>query len=299
MLAALGWAAAVAGCSKSSSAATTPTTTTTTTTTSSVAGCEPGPTTPGGPVGMGNGPYAHNIAFGFAADGVTVTGMTEVLAHASVPDGVRLPDGSIGVYYVNGETDGVWLARLNGTTLTPVSAITVDGILRPTGVVDPDATNVGGKVRLAYLNGFNSSSGRTMCLAESSDGVTFKTLAAAWTLGSGATQTDPSLLQLTDGSWLMAISSGQQTWLGRSSSGLSFTQFATMTGGGVPELAATADGRVRLYVCSAGIVSYVSSDAGTTWTREATVVPQGTLGRQILCDPSFVPGAGLFIFKTQ
>ncbi len=78
------------------------------------AGCEPGATTPGTPVGANGGPYAHNIAVGTTADGMTVTGLAEVLAHASVPDGVRLPDGSIGVYYVNGETDGVWLARLTG-----------------------------------------------------------------------------------------------------------------------------------------------------------------------------------------
>ena len=56
---------------------------------------------------------------------------------------------------------------------------------------------------------------------------------------------------------------------------------------------------MRLYVCSAGIVSYVSSDSGSTWTQEATVITQGSLGRTIICDPSFVAGANLFVFKTQ
>jgi hypothetical protein len=120
----------------------------------------------------------------------------------------------------------------------------------------------------------------------------------AWDLGTNQNLTDPSALQLADGSWLMAISDGQTTRLARSSTGLSFTQYATVTSGGVPELAPTSDGRVRLYVCSGGILSYVSADAGSSWTREGTVVPSNTLGRTISCDPSYVPAAGLFIFKT-
>lgn len=282
----------------SSGSPTTPTTPPTVA--ASVTGCEVTTSTPGTPVGVTGGPYQHNIAFGFSPNGTSVTGFTEVLAHASVPDGVRLPDGTIGVYYVNGETDGVWLGRLTGSTLTPVSAITVDGIVRPAGIVDPDATLVNGRVRLAYLNGFSGANNgkRAMCLAESSDGLTFKSIAMAWDLGTNQNLTDPSALQLADGSWLMAISDGQTTRLARSSTGLSFTQYATVTSGGVPELAPTSDGRVRLYVCSGGILSYVSADAGSSWTREGTVVPSNTLGRTISCDPSYVPAAGLFIFKT-
>jgi len=103
---------------------------------------------------------------------------------------------------------------------------------------------------------------------------------------------------LQDGSWLMAISDGQTTRLGRSSSGLAFTEYTRVTAGGVPELGLTLDGRPRLYVCAGGIVSYVSSDNGTSWTFEATVVRPGALGRMIACDPSWVPGANLFVFKT-
>jgi hypothetical protein len=65
----------------------------------------------------------------------------------------------------------------------------------------------------------------------------------------------------------------------------------------VPEIALAADGRVRLYVCSQGITSYLSADAGRTWTREGVVVT-GTPSQRIVCDPSFVAGAGLFVYKT-
>ena len=159
---------------------------------------------------------------------------------------------------------------------------------------------VAGKVRLAYLNNFNGGPAvvRNMCVAESSDGVNFKTLGVAWTLGAGATQTDPSEVQLSDGSWLMAISDGTRTRIGRSATGLGFSEFAGVDGG-VPELSLTADGRIRLYVCGAGIQSYVSSNNGQSWTSEGIVVPPGSLGRQIVCDPSYVAGAGLLLFKTS
>jgi len=266
---------------------------------SRVAGCEITGSTPGTPV---MALLSHTVAVGAAADGVTITDAAEVLRAGSVPDGVRLPDGSIGVYYVNGQTDGVWMGRLSGSTLTPVSAITIDGVLRPQGVVDPDATSIGGRIRLAYLNGFGppaSGAERTMCLAESADGLVFQTLAAAWRLGANATETDPSIVQLQNGAWLMAVSRGTSTLMGRSTDGLSFAQYDTLTFGGVPELALTTDGRVRLYVCSgAGIQSYVSADGGSPWTFESPVVTPAMIGRPIVCDPSYVAGAGLFVFKT-
>jgi hypothetical protein len=252
-------------------------------------------------VGVGNGPYAHNVAIGDSTDGVTITNIREVIAHASVPDGVRLPDGTTAIYYVNGETDGVWMARVTGATVTPVSAITIDGVFRPQGIVDPDATVVDGKVRLAYLAGFGApgSGTRAMCLADSTDGLRFTTVANAWDLGSNSSITDPSLLRLSNGTWLMAVSDGQSTRLGRSTNGLSFTEYGRVSSGGVPELGLAADGRPRLYVCEAGITSYTSTDQGTTWTRERVVIPAGTLGRMIVCDPSWAPAANLFIFKTQ
>jgi len=67
----------------------------------------------------------------------------------------------------------------------------------------------------------------------------------------------------------------------------------------VPELAALDDGRVRIYVCGAGIVAYASSDEGKTWTREATVVSPGVLNSRIVCDPSRVAEASRFIYKIQ
>jgi hypothetical protein len=168
--------------------------------------------------------------------------------------------------------------------------------------VDPDATRLpDGRIRLAYLSGFASpgmSGPRAMCLADSADGIHFTVVGPAIRLPENETITDPSLLRLADGSWLMAMSRGQQTVLARSPDGLSFATYDTVSYGGVPEVAAADGGRVRLYVCARGIESYLSADGGRTWSREATVVPPGTLGRSIVCDPSLVDGASLSVFKT-
>lgn len=255
-----------------------------------------------GPVTDPNGPFFHQVVAARTSDGVTLGDARQVLDHASVPDGVRLADGSVRIYYVNGSDGGVWVARLDGMTATPVGPISLNGVRSPRGVVDPDATAVGGgRIRLAYLSGFGapgSTGSRAICLAESTDGENFTVVAAAVEFGAGDTTTDPSLLQLPDGTWLMAMSRGQQTVLARSADGLRFALGETLTVGGVPEIASAGGGRVRLYVCARGIVSYTSGDGGRSWQAEGTVVDPAS-GPRIVCDPSFVAGADLFLYKTQ
>ncbi|TAK75556.1 MAG: hypothetical protein EPO16_08735 [Dehalococcoidia bacterium] len=114
---------------------------------------------------------------------------------------------------------------------------------------------------------------------------------------TGDMTTDPSVIRLPDGSWLMAVSQGQRTALARSADGLRFEPYASVDFGGVPELALLPDGRVRLYTCGRGIQAHLSSDAGATWTPEARDIAP-LLGRRLVCDPSYVPGAGVFIYKT-
>lgn len=295
----------VAACGGSSNSPTSPDTTATTVTpaptpaASTVTGCVVTASTPGTPVGGTNGPYFHNIAVGNSTNGLTVTNANDALAHASVPDAVVLPDGSVGVYYVNGETDGIWLGRISGTSVTPVSAISIDGFTRPQGAVDPDAQLINGKIRLTYLFGFASKENHRICMAESTDGIKFTTLSLAMTF-TAQQETDPSVIQLPSGSWLMAVSRGTSTILARSTTGTSFTEYTVVNYGGVPELALTSDNRVRLYVCATtGIDAWVSADSGSSWTREGTLTGTSTPGRGGSCDPSALPSRNLFVFKTQ
>jgi hypothetical protein len=258
--------------------------------------CAPTSSAPAGPITDPNGPYYHRVAVGRTSDGTRVTDTVHVLEHASVPDGVRLPTGEVLIYYVNAVDNSLGVASLAGGAATALGAISMNGVPRPTGIVDPDVQMVGGRVRLFYLGGFgNPSSGnpRAMCMAESNDGRNFTVVGPALTF-STELWTDPSVVPLAGGGWLMAVSAGNNTVLARSSDGLTFTAGERLTFGGVPELAALADGRVRLYVCAQGIVSYVSADSGTTWAREGTVLNPGGL----VCDPSLVAGTDIFVFKT-
>jgi hypothetical protein len=260
------------------------------------------PTGPGGPVTDPSGPYYHQVAVAQTTDGIHLSEARRVLDHASVPDAVRLPDGTVHIYYVNGAEGGVWIARFDGSSAVPVGPLVLNGVARPEGIVDPDATLLpDGRVRLAYLSGFGppgSGTARAMCLADSTDGLRFTVVGTALALSATDTITDPSLASLDDGSWLMAVSRGTQTLLARAPDGLRFSLFDTLSYGGVPEIAAMGRDGVRLYVCAGGIESHVSTNGGNGWQREATVVAPGTLGSRIVCDPSWVPAAGLFVFKT-
>lgn len=270
--------------------------------TASLAACIPSRSVGSGPIGDPGGPYYHQVVLGYTRDGLSLDSARQVLDHASVPDGVRRADGTVLVYYVNGDGGAVWVARIENGRAVVLSPIAINGVSAPAGMVDPDATLLaGGTIRLAYFGGLgppNATTPRAMCIADADDGVHFTVRSAALTYTTPELLTDPSLLQLADGSWLMAISAGQRTLITRSSDGLHFTREATFAFGGVPELARAADGTTRLYVCAGGIVAYRSTDGGRTWTREATVVGPGFNGHQIVCDPSLVAGAGMFVFKT-
>jgi hypothetical protein len=239
----------------------------------------------------------HQIVIARTGDGLTLADPRLVQPAASVPDGVLAPDGRVLVYYVNGARHGLWVGAATATTLDPIGPIAIDGVPDPLGIVDPDAYRVGDRIRLAYLANFTSANERAICLADSDDGVTFRTMGTAADLRAAGTITDPSVVQLPGGSWLMALSAGQTTRLARSADGVSFTLGETLAFGGVPELAVLGDGAVRLYVCAAGIVAYRSTDA-VTWQREQVVTTSGPNGSRLVCDPSRVAGTDLFVFKT-
>ena len=267
------------------------------------AACFPTTSTGTAPLRDPNGPFFHQVAIARTTNGTTVTEARTVIDHGSVPDGVRRRNGEVLIYYVNGASGGAtWVARLSGDSVQSIGPITLNGVSAPTGVVDPDAVLLpNGRVRLAFYGGFGPTPNdqqRAMCIAESDDGVVFTSLGAALTFSLTEPLTDPSQLALGDGTWLMAISRGQQTIIARSDDGVVYTRESTLAFGGVPELALTPDGAVRLYVCAGGIVSYRSTDAGRTWRREGTVIDAGFGGRPIVCDPSLVAGAEWFVFKS-
>jgi len=246
------------------------------------------------------GPYYHRVGVADSPSGDRASNPRVLLEHASVPDAVRRADGSMLVYYVNGEDGSTWVARYEHGRAAPIGPIAINGVSRPQGVVDPDATALpGGGVRLTYLSGLGPPTPggglRAICIADSEDGVRFTVVARALPVDEQIT--DPTIVPLAGGGWLMALSRGRETLLARSDDGLAFERFAEVAFGGVPELSPLPDGSVRLYVCARGIESYRSSDRGITWMREGVVMSPPP-GERVLCDPSYVPGAGLLFYKT-
>jgi hypothetical protein len=264
--------------------------------------CAVGQAASGGPITDPNGPFFHQVVIARTADGLSIEGSRVVIDHASVPDAVRLQDGTLRLYYVDGQNGTIGIARVDGDAVSIIGPLTMNGIRGASGMADPDAVLLpDGRIRLYYLNNFGAPGGpaRGMCYADSTDGERFTVGGLAIQFSNPETVTDPSVTRLTNGSWLMAASRGASSLLARSADGATFSGETTIGLGGVPELAALDAGRVRIYVCGAGIVAHSSSDEGKTWTREATVVPPGTLNSRTLCDPSFVAGASRFVYKIQ
>ncbi len=177
------------------------TSTTATTPVTTAVSCTPTGSSPGQPITDPSGPYFHQTVVAHTTNGLTLTGAHQVADHASVPDGVRRDDGTVLIYYVNGATAATWVAKLVADTAQPIGPISVDGVVAPNAVVDPDVQTVAGKVRMYYLSSFGAPAGtpRAMCMAESDDGVRFITRGAAFVWSTSESFTDPSVVPLSDG----------------------------------------------------------------------------------------------------
>jgi hypothetical protein len=193
---------------------------------------------------------------------------TVVREHASVPEIAALPDGTRFICYVDGTVDdldairqaadGTWqdvdFALLNRTTQRAVD---------PDVVLLPD-----GRLRLFYYGSSQilgpGEGDHIIYSSISGDGVTFQSEPGQRI--AVANVTDPSVVLLPDGSWLMALSRGMETLLASSTDGNSFTLMGiSVSLGGVPELAVHPDDNVRLFVTGRdGILSQISSDNGAT-----------------------------------
>jgi photosystem II stability/assembly factor-like uncharacterized protein len=123
--------------------------------------------------------------------------------------------------------------------------------------------------------------------AISQDGVTFESEPGVRI--AIAQVTDPSVVLLPDGNWLMALSRGSKTLLASSLDGETFTETGVVIPqGGVPELRLLPDGSLRLYVSGqGGIASLISTDGGQTWVEEAGIRIPAQDGN-VAADPSVI-----------
>ncbi|MBA4379515.1 MAG: hypothetical protein C0393_02315, partial [Anaerolinea sp.] len=267
----------------------------------------PGGTPPPGGPGAGgqgggpsSGPYAHQVMFATSADGLTWQVSEEIIRdHGSVPEIIRLADGTLLIYFVDGSADDTRAIRQSASGSWEEATFTLNN--RPTVKAwDPDAVLLpDGSVRLFYFGPGNMNAPHTIYSAISQDGLTFEAEAGERITVNNVT--DPSVVILPDGTWLMALSRGPETLLASSAAGETFTETGVIvTLGGVPELTVLPDNTLRLYVTGqGGILSLLSTDNGQTWKEEEGVrvhAPQGN----VAADPSVIrleDGSWMMVWK--
>ncbi|GAB4270408.1 MAG: hypothetical protein Kow0080_14840 [Candidatus Promineifilaceae bacterium] len=242
--------------------------------------------------------YEHQVYLAASPDGLQFTGQGELIwEHASVPDGVIGPDGKLWVYFINGEPGqhGIFAARQTDSgAWEMVDCVKLDGRFEG-NAVDPNVTRLAdGRYRLVYYLGSfvggpppDPNQPHPIYSAISDDGIHF-TVEQQLIAVKGVT--DPSLAQLPDGRWLLAMTRNGETLLAASDDGYNFELTGvTITMPGIPELAVLPDGRIILYLSQI----LLSEDGGQTWTvEEGSFIPGGG------ADPSLValPDGGYAFF---
>lgn len=236
---------------------------------------------------------------GFESATSDKSGKTDAPAPATPAEGVL----THAIYYSDfNEQAGTWSDR---------KPIQIDGVIDG-NAVDPNIVQMqDGRYLLTYMRGqfgqANPEPVSTIYSAWSWDGVRFhdpRVMYKPTTTNSDGSPvvTDPSLVQLQDGSWLMAISSpsGPSATLYASQDGLNFTSKGVTLFAFSPDLQVLPDGRVRIYYAdgaAGGIGSRISADGGQTWTLESGARKTGEG-----FDPSVFKlqdGTWRLMFKTQ
>jgi hypothetical protein len=100
--------------------------------------------------------------------------------------------------------------------------------------------------------------------AVSKDGINFTVEGVAFEF---PLITDPTVVQLPDGMWMMAAAYNGRIAVARSDDGLTFTSLEPVEDDGIPELSLDAEGNVLLW----GREQWRTSDGGMTWARTGSM----------------------------
>lgn len=170
--------------------------------------------------------------------------------------------------------------------------------------VDPDIMRLDdGRYRMYYFLGRfvqpypPSSSTSDIYSAISTDGLNFTIEGKAFSYPTIIT--DPTVVRLPNGNYLMAVSGGSKIIFASSTNGTTFTITGVeINHPGIPELSVLTDGSVRLYYQGpGGILSYKSIDNGSSWNNEGVRLMSQQL---FVADPSVVrTGDGKWIMFVK
>lgn len=220
-----------------------------------------------------SGPISHEVRVGLPRGTGFAPGTAVLWDHASVPGGVRLADGTLLIYYVNAYGDTLWVARSTDAGASfrfqPIR-FTGTPIVHP---VDPcPLATDDGQVLLYVMEWPRAGAGEPnrIRLARSTDGLTFT--AEPTVCCAAEAITDPDVLRLPDGRWVMHVSQGHAIWRLFSSDGVRFEwegRTPLRTEGAVTATVEHAPGNYRLYFSGRGGIWYYESTDGVTWSTTA------------------------------
>ncbi len=270
--------------------------------------CFPGENSIGIPNPDPNGPAFHQVLIARSSDGLTwQTDDRVIIDKASVPEGVRMPDGRWIIYAADGTTLGgpglVYAESLDEGETWTCGKINVPG-------ADPDIVFLpDGRIRLYFIE-FPGPHSLTpeptqrpnlVRSAISSDGRNF--VVEEGTRLEGVNYTDPDVLRVGD-TWFMYVSTGPMAWAAQSSDGLTFELIGQVNdGGAVSSSYLFPDGTLRHYFCgNGGILSAISVDGAAAWLVEPGIRIVQSPDVQMVCDPSISSdgrGGYWMVYKIQ
>jgi len=202
---------------------------------------------------------------------------------------------NFGFYYVSGSGNhGIYIAEKDQLgNWKRGKKILLDGQFNG-NAVDPDVIKLDdGRYRLFYYKGYfvtpppPNYTAHEIYSAISNDGVNFTVEGKVF---ESDNITDPTVIKLNDGSYLMACVRGSLDIFAKSVDGKTFQATGvTIQNGGIPELVKLDDGSIRLfYNGPGGIISSRSTDGGLTWIKENGVRLSFSGG---IADPSVIKRA--------
>jgi hypothetical protein len=243
-----------------------------------------------------NGPAFHQVLIAKSSDGLTWQSDNRVIIdQASVPEGLRLADGRLIIYAVDGTLSGLGLvyaeSKDDGKTWV-CGKINVQG-------ADPDVVMLpDGRIRMYYVafpfgpnppvpGSQQANQPNRVKSALSSDGKNF-TVEEGVRL-EGIQYTDPDVIRIGN-DWFMYVSTGPTAWAAQSSDGLAFRLIGKVNEtGAVSGSYVFPNGTLRHYFCGrSGIMSATSADGKSAWKEESGMRIGQSPNVKIVCDPSIL-----------
>ena len=244
------------------------------------------------------GPFYHTLYRTASADGLSFESKDKIFEHTSVPDVIRLDDGRIALYGVDGygrSRSGLIVAfsEDDGKTWTSGS-LQLESKLNHQGAADPEVVLLpDGIIRMFYVifpNPNDLMSTNEVWSATSTDGIHF--VEEDGIRFKYERLTDPDIAKIGD-TWFIYFAQGPQLVAASSSDGKTFTKQKTIRDrGSVSNTVQIENNKWRQYYCSEreGIKSATSSD-GLNWKDDSgtRITPDsGT----IVCDPAPIEADG-------